>query len=199
VQRDVYVASFGELARLLVAPGTAAGAAQPGVPGTHVPGDIFTFIDSEVKAHRVKHEEAGWMLPRKVKDMPAEPSILIGFNALKKKGPFDFLIGGLPGSITPTFATHPAARQPQAPAVSSRSPPPRRPAPCGALRRGFQVVGPHEPLNPFEQIRCSRLALNFHSRRCRPQVIPQRGQLYSMLSVRADAMRTGSRGHTGTC
>jgi cytochrome c553 len=95
VQRDVYVASFGELARLLMTPGTAASAPQPGLPATNVPGDIFTFIDSEVKANRVKHQEAGWTLFKQVKDMPAEPSILIGFNALKKKGPFDHLIAGL--------------------------------------------------------------------------------------------------------
>ena len=56
---------------------------------------MFAFIDSEVKANRVKHQEAGWTIFKQVKDTPAEPSILIGFNALKKKGPFDHLIGGL--------------------------------------------------------------------------------------------------------
>src|SRR6266567_466071 len=41
VQRDVYTASFGELARLLQTPRTATGAPQPGLPATNVPGDIF--------------------------------------------------------------------------------------------------------------------------------------------------------------
>jgi hypothetical protein len=89
VQRDVYVASFGELARL------GTGTPQAGPLATVVTGDIFAHIDNEVKANRVKHQEAGWTHLKPARDMPAEPSILIGFNALKKKGPFDFLIGGL--------------------------------------------------------------------------------------------------------
>jgi hypothetical protein len=76
-------------------PPVQPGAPQPGLPATNVPGDIFAHIDCEVKANRVKHEEKGWTLFKRIRDMPAEPSILIGFNVLKKKGPFDELVAGL--------------------------------------------------------------------------------------------------------
>jgi hypothetical protein len=76
-------------------PPVRPGTPQPGLTATNVPGNIFTFIDGEVKANRVKHEQRGWTVFKQIKDMPEEPSILIGFNVLKKKGPFDHLIAGL--------------------------------------------------------------------------------------------------------
>jgi mono/diheme cytochrome c family protein len=99
VQRDVYVAAFRDLARQVLEGNFAAAppaggppvvglpaaeppATQPGVPVAGVSGDIFAFIDTEVKANRVQSAETRFLTGAKqVRDIPADGGILIGFNA----------------------------------------------------------------------------------------------------------------------
>jgi hypothetical protein len=112
VQRDVFVAAFRDLARVVLgdivaaAPSPQAPVAPvapvpsvpvAGVPVAGVPGDLFTSIETAVKENRVQLVEKGFIAGSKqLRDIPTGGGILIGFNAgAPANGPFGARVTGL--------------------------------------------------------------------------------------------------------
>lgn len=103
VQRDVFVAAFRELERVVLEGNVAAGspapqapqAPAPGAPAMRINGDFFSFLENAVKENRVQVVEKGFTLGTPVRDVSAEGGILIGFNASEGRGPFGPHLGAL--------------------------------------------------------------------------------------------------------